>query len=154
MDLTLRQLNESDIDLVGRWLTLPHVAKWFKTPEAWIEEIKPRKTEFSFIRHFIVCVDGKDIGFCQYYDYSKGGENWHGNISMSGTYSIDYMIGEPDYIGKGYGTKLLTALTESVWKEPDAKRIIAQPEPENFASRSTLLSAGFSYIKDFDLFIL
>lgn len=120
----------------------------------WIDEIQNRNGEFSFVHHFIAVLDEIPMGFCQYYEYCYGGESWHGSIAVEGTYSIDYLIGNPDYIGKGYGTLIVKRLIDEIWSLDDAKRIIVQPDVKNAASCNTLLSCGFVYDEKNGLYIL
>jgi RimJ/RimL family protein N-acetyltransferase len=150
--MIIRKFRDWDIGLLKAWLKEPHVAKWFTHPDAWIEEIELRETKFSFIQHYVVEEEGYPIGFCQFYDYSKGGEEWNGSIPAEGSYSIDYLIGDPAYLGKGYGTEIVKLLTAEIRNKTDAKRIIVKPEPENKRSRSTLISAGFTYDEKNDLY--
>ena len=104
------------------------------------------------MEHFIVVCDGKDIGFCQCYEYKLSGEDWHGDIELDGTYSIDYMIGARDYLKKGIGTKIINLLVKHLFETTSAKRIIVQPDEDNKASCNTLLSAGFTYDEENELY--
>lgn len=151
--MIFRKLRDRDINLIKKWLQAPHVAEWFKHPDAWIEEIQQRKTKYDFIRHFIIEDNNKPVGFCQYYDFSKGGETWNGSLPAEGSWSIDYLIGEPDYLGKGYGKFIVKQLTRDIFDSTDAQRVIVRPEPENKRSRNTLLSAGYCFDKPDDLFV-
>lgn len=153
-ELALRELRDEDIPLFKKWLYLPHVAAWYHDPLDWIDEVEKRNDAFIFLHHFIVVQDGKDIGFCQFYEYHHSGEDWHGTTEINGTYSIDYLIGETDYLGKGFGKAIIMALIEKVREQHNAKRIIVQPEQENKASCNTLLACGFSFNKINEIFIL
>lgn len=73
-------------------------------------------------------------------------------VDVKETYSIDYMIGEEKYLGKGFGTYIIFALEEEVKANTDAKRIIVQPKSDNQASRNTLLSANFLYDGENDVY--
>ena len=53
------------------------------------------------------------------------------------------MIGEPGFLCKGLGKRIVVDLTDRIALHPDAKRIVVQPEPENKASCGLLLSCGF-----------
>lgn len=152
--MQLRPFTDKDIPLMEAWLKAPHVAKWFEHPKAWLEEIALRKTKYSFIAHFIAEEDGYPVGFCQHYDFTRGGEDWNGNVPAAGSYSIDYLIGEPEYLGKGFGTAIVKLLTDEVKRNTNAARIIVKPESGNAASRNTLLSAGFVYDGEDDLFLM
>lgn len=92
------------------------------------------------------------IGFCQYYDYALSGETWHGNMDVKDTYSIDYLIGETKYLGCGLGKSIVLHLLDEIRNKTAAKKIIVQPEIGNKVSRSTLLSAGFLYNAENDVY--
>ena len=143
--IALRAFEDDDLPLFESWLARPHVAAWFGDPLAWIDEVKERRGDFAFLHHFIVEADGEPIGFCQFYEYAHGGEEWHGDLDVAGVYSIDYLIGETACLGKGNGAAIVGALVARIAARADARRIIVQPEPENKASCGALLSNGFSF---------
>lgn len=150
----LRPLENEDIALFEQWLAAPHVAKWYHDPADWIDEVKKRHGEFSFLHHFIVEAGERPIGFCQYYEYRHSGEGWHGDTEIDGTYSIDYLIGNTEYLGNGFGKEIIQQLVERIRLEKNAKRVIVQPEPENAASCNTLLSCGFFFDPKNEIYIL
>lgn len=152
--ITLRKFSDNDILLLEKWLYMPHVAAWFHNPLSWIHEIENRKDKFSWIHHFIVEHEKTPIGFCQYYEYVNSGETWHGDIEMSGTYSIDYMIGEVSFLKKGFGKAIVKMLIQKIKFEDNVKRVIVQPEPENKVSCNTLTSCGFCFDKINKLYLI
>lgn len=143
--LVLRAFRDADRSLLQTWLHAAHVAKWYAHPEDWLAEVDQRDGAFAFLHHMIAEYGGVPIGFCQYYEYCKGGETWHGDIDTAGAYSIDYLIGEPAYLGKKLGTRLVAALIDAVRRHADARLLLVQPEPQNRASCGALLSAGFLF---------
>lgn len=145
VSISLRPMQQTDLPLFREWLFLPHVAAWYHEPEDWINEIEQQDGEFAFVRHFIAKSEGKAFGFGQYYPYWLSGESWHGDTPLAGTYSIDYMIGETEYLCKGYGKQIILELLEQIRTEPDARRVIVQPEQENHASCGVLQSCGFHF---------
>lgn len=147
-------MHVSDLPLFRKWLALPHIAAWYHDPEDWVGEVEQQDGTFAFVRHFIVQSENKPIGFCQYYPYWMSGEAWHGNIPLEGTYSIDYLIGDVEYLGKGYGKQIIRALQKKIQSLPDAARIIVQPEPENQASCGVLQSCGFHYDAENGIYLL
>jgi RimJ/RimL family protein N-acetyltransferase len=149
--LNLRDFSETDIPLFTEWLNKDYIKKWYTETEEWLKEVSCE--DFAFVHHFIVTDNSKPIGFCQYYEYSQSGEDWHGTADIKDTYSIDYLIGEKEYLGKGFGTQLLRLLTEKIFEETNAVKIIVKPEKENAASRNTLLLAGYFYNAENDIFI-
>ena len=152
--LTLTKIADGDIALLKRWLYTPHVKRWYHEPLEWLSEVEQRSGAFRWIHHYIAELDGRKIGFCQYYDCADSDESWDGYKQLRGTYSLDYLIGEADCLGKGLGKQLLLSLVEIIRALPDAERIIVQPERENSASRGLLRSCGFSCDESCDVFVL
>ena len=149
--LELKNFTNKDIKLFTEWLNKDYIKKWYTDTDDWLNEVSSDK--FEFIHHFIAADNNKPFGFCQYYDYSLGGENWHGAVDIKDTYSIDYLIGEKEYLGKGFGTKIIKLLTEKVFEETTASQIIVQPDKENATSRNTLVSAGYTFDEENDILI-
>lgn len=143
--IVLREFKDSDIKLFKIWLYTPHVEKWYENPLSWIDEIEKRNKEYSWIHHFIVECEGKPIGFCQYYEYCNSEETWHGNTEIDGTYSIDYLIGDTNYIRKGLSKEIISSLISKIKLCDNAKLIIVQPESDNSASCRALLSSKFNF---------
>jgi RimJ/RimL family protein N-acetyltransferase len=154
MEITLRPFADNDLPQFAAWLREPHVVPWYTPAEDWLHEVENRRGEFAFISHFIVLADGAPIGFCQYYPYWLSGEDWHGAVPVAGTYSIDYMIGNPAFLRRGCGAQAIRLLTRAVFAQPDAARIIVQPDEENAASRGVLAAAGYVLDTDNGVFIL
>ncbi len=149
---SLKELNiemipvaDEDIALIKKWLHQEYILKWYHEPEEWIREIKERKGEFSFLTHFIVYDGDNPLGFCQYYDCFDAQEDWYTVDSIGHTYSIDYLIGDERYIGKGYGKHIIKMLVEKIRSYKGAKRIVVQPEIENLPSCKSLEACGFLY---------
>lgn len=152
--INIRPMTFEDLTVFKKWLYTPHVAKWYHEPLDWIVEIEQQDTTFNWIHHYIVEFDNIKIAFCQYYACIDSDELWEGYTALGGSYSIDYMIGESDYIGKGFGKKIILALIQKIKKHSDAKRIVVQPELENKASCGALLSCGFVYDMEKDIYVL
>ncbi len=151
MFVYLKPLQDSDIPMVSTWLLAPHVKQWFHDSEPWLEELQHRHDTFSFINHFVAYSDGTPIGYCQFYKCNKSGELWPG-VCMCHAWSIGYLIGNEQFLGKGYGTELIRCLTAQVWLETDGTEIVVSPEAGNVPSRRALLAAGFQYHPPLDLF--
>lgn len=151
--INLRNMTASDLAIFEKWLFAPHVSKWYHDPEDWINEARESDGVYKWIHHFIAERDGEPIGFCQYYACRDSGEDTGGYPKQS-TYSIDYLIGESPRLRNGYGKQMVFSLIEMIRKHPDAKHIVVRPERENAASRSLLLSCGFSYDEEKNLCVL
>lgn len=154
MNIKLKPFTDDNMPLYIQWLNNDYIKKWYSPIEAWIDEVSKRGNEYSWIQHYIIYADETPIGFCQFYPYWKSGENWNGNIPAKESYSIDYLIGNVEYLRKGCASEALKLLNSIIFACSDAKRIIVQPEKDNYASQKTLLSAGYSYDDDNEIFIL
>lgn len=74
------------------------------------------------------------------------------HISKTGhTYGIDYMIGDKQYFGKGYGAKTLRAFLDFFRREfdPKADTFIIDPASDNPRAKHVYMQAGFEHITDF-----
>jgi len=146
-NIALREVNDTDIDLLTEWLSKEYILKWYHDVDDWLCEINGRHDEFKWIHHFIVIEAETPIGFCQYYDCYDANdmESWYDVTELADTFSIDYLIGDENYLGKGYGRAIVKLLTETVWQTEPAKQIIVQPDAENHASNHVLMANGYIY---------
>ena len=151
--IRLRKMGLEDLPLFKAWLSAPHVARWYHDPQDWIGEVEQQDGAFRWLHHFIVEQEDRPIGFCQYYACKDSGEDWGGYTALGGTYSIDYLIGETQYLGKGVGKQIVAELTERIMGRGDAERIVGQPEPENRASCGLLLSCGFVFDPEKEIYV-
>lgn len=75
-------------------------------------------------------------------------------LSKTGhTYSIDYMIGNKSYFGKGYGAKTLSEFLDFFRKDFDisADTFIIDPSCDNPGAKHVYMKAGFEHICDFKM---
>ena len=149
--LELRVLEDSDISLIERWMNKEHVKRWYEIPDLgvtindWMFEIKERNGQFQWLTHFIVLWQGCPIGLCQYYKCADSDEDF-GILPLTGSYGIDYFIGEEAYIGKGLGKSMIAALVDKIFSLQDAQIVTADIDKDNKASEKTLLSCGFKLL--------
>ena len=147
--ISLRSFNDNDIVLMEKWLYCDHVTPWYEHPLDWLKEIRGRHGAFSFITHMIAELGGVPIGFCQFYDCkaSQGEalEDWGMDINAQGEiFSIDYLIGEVDYLRSGYGKEMILLMLDKL-RQLGVKTVIVLPDRQNTASNRALESAGFTW---------
>lgn len=151
--IQLRPLSGQDIVLMERWLKTPHVAEWYTYPEHWLHEIRNREGDFSFLTQFIAEYNGISFGFCQYYDrffaqkHEIWNKIWYTCERQGECYGIDYFIGDPEFLRRGFGTQMIKQLLKEIWQS-GAKTVIVEPEKENTASNKALETAGFTQCDD------
>ncbi|MDO4541160.1 MAG: GNAT family N-acetyltransferase [Syntrophomonadaceae bacterium] len=144
--LMFRPLWDADVGLMEKWLHRPHVAPWYEDPDDWMREIRGRRDEFSFIKSFIAEIDGVPVGFGQYYDCYWGQqlETWYTVDKPGVMFSMDYLIGEQEYLTKGHGREMVRLL-EDMLIRLGAERVIVQADRDNAASCSALEANGYTY---------
>ena len=133
-----------DLELIREWLSRHYLSRWFGRRKDWIYEIKNKKGEFNYIKHFIIKNENEKIGFCQYYDYYYAQEDWYKTDEHNKIYSIQYIIGNEDYSNKYYGKEIVKILVEKI-KEINGFLIIIKPEPERKIINQILKETGFKY---------
>lgn len=147
--LELREFREGDVPLVEAWLHQPHVKKWYEIPhmgvtiDDWMYEIKERNGAFAWLTHLIAVWEDRPIGLCQYYRCADSDGEGFGMLPLAGSYGIDYLIGEPAYLGQGLGKGIIALLVEKIFSFPDAQRVTADIDKDNKASERALLSNHF-----------
>ena len=150
--LELRLLHDSDIPLIEIWLNKEHIKRWYEVPELgitindWISELKEYKGEFQWITYLIVLWQDHPIGLCLYYKCVDSSDEDFGTLPLTGSYGIDYLIGEESYLGKGLGKGIVTLLVDKIFSLQGAQRITADIDKNNKASKKTLLSCGFKLL--------
>ncbi|MFD7550414.1 GNAT family N-acetyltransferase [Streptomyces sp. NPDC059816] len=132
--IALRTLTAADFPLLGQWLAHPHVARW------WNHDPSPEGVE----RHFgaaargeepsvdrLVLADGEPVGLVQQVrlaDYPDYREELSGVVEVpAGAYTIDYLIGPPERIGRGLGPLVIAAAVEDLWRAPRSARCVIVP---------------------------
>ncbi|MDR0958234.1 MAG: acetyltransferase, partial [Clostridiales bacterium] len=117
--------------------------------DEWLYEIRKRNEEFSWIHHFVVLIDKLPIGFCQFYDcYDANGlEDWYDITTPKEVYSLDYLIGEEEFLNKGYGKDIIKQLELKIISLC-GKKIIVNPDSDNEKSIGVLKANGFNLSND------
>lgn len=147
MELNFRPLTKADFELFARWLSQPHVNRWWREP-AKVEHVAKEYgacTNGDFTtRVYVVQHGDRPIGIVQSFrlaDYPEEDRNY----PFRGAISIDYFIGEAEYVGRGYGTKMIKQFIDTVVRElyAGASGVATSFEVENLASLGALNKAGF-----------
>jgi len=151
MPLTVRPLARADLTRLSRWLAEPHVAEWWRDPSD-LPSVEAA---------YLPCLDGTDptevfiieaaarpAGLIQRYLVADH-PGWDRAMRATGTVSgcaagIDYLVGEPDLRGQGYGTAAIALFTSLTFRRyPQADAVVAVPQQDNVASWRALERAGF-----------
>jgi aminoglycoside 6'-N-acetyltransferase len=143
----LRSMRGDDLSRVGRWLRVPHVARWFlagSSAEDELEDIARSIAGEQDTSMLMVLEEGKPIGWCQWYPCMVDPE-WARDLGAGpDDVGIDYAIGDPARLGRGVGTQLVAALVDAVRAAHPGCDIVSDPDARNLASRRVLEKNGFT----------
>lgn len=102
-------LRHEHLGTLARWLAADHVAPWFGPPAGAEED---PLGERDAVRRFVASLAGRPIGLIQIYRSSDFPDNAAVVGGRIGEVGIDYLIGEPELIGRGLGPALINAFLE------------------------------------------
>jgi RimJ/RimL family protein N-acetyltransferase len=151
--IRLLQGKGADVDLVHRWMHLPHVAEGFR--QAW--SLPRWETELStqlagdHSRPCVVEEHGKPLAYVEIYRTQRDriAEYYHGRPHDLG---VHIAICDPERIGCGIGTALLRAIADGLFAtEADCTTVLAEPDVRNIASVRAFTSAGFHNVGEITL---
>lgn len=157
--ITFRRLGRDDFELLATWLARPHVARWWNhefTPDAVERDFGPTADGYEPAEDHLALHDGRPIGvvqFCVLADWPEYVDELTPHVALpDGAVSIDYLIGEPELIGRGIGTAMIGAFVEQLWNaSPEAAAVVVPVSSANVASWRALQKAGFRTIAQGDL---
>ena len=152
MNITFRAATVEDCKMVREWIkTNEFTRHWYyfdKIPRlSTLENKMKRKIKEPQTKANIVLVDNHPIGYIQSYPVDGNG-NWTKQVKVAeNMVSIDYFIGDINYIHKGLGSKMILEYIEQVVKKESYAAAMISPDPENHASCKCIEKCGFKYIK-------
>lgn len=147
--VAVRAMTRGDLADVIRWRQSDHIRRWWQadgepTAEAVTEQYGPEIDGTTPTRLWIAEVNGRSVGFlsdyriADYPDYAL-------LCSEPDAVGLDYAIGEPAWLGKGLGARILwTWSRKARHRFPDATSYFAAPDHRNEASLRMLDKAGFT----------
>lgn len=122
----------NDLDLLCQWFSKSHVKEWWDDvlTDAEIKEKYGSRIGDDVVHAYIVYLNEKPFGFIQYYYADKVGDGWWPD-EKQGTVGIDQFIGEENFLNQGYGTQMIRAFCNMLFKDPSINKIITDVDPHN-----------------------
>ncbi|GAA1931126.1 GNAT family N-acetyltransferase [Nocardioides hwasunensis] len=149
LTVTLRTMTRGDLPLLARWLGEPHVQRWWHhdgepTAERVATTYGPRIDGSTPTCMWVAEVNGRSVGFVQDYrirDYP----DFALLTPDPDAIGLDYVIGEPEWVGRGLGARVLwTWMLDAARRFPAAEGFFAAPDHTNVASLRVLDKVGFT----------
>jgi len=143
-DVALRLAVPSDVPTLERWDQAEHVIAVSGDDEPWDW---PREVDVPWQEVWICEVDERPIGVVVVLDAAREPSNYWGDGSgplSPGTFAIDIWIGEPEAIGRGYGTAMMKHAIDRAFYAHDAHTIVIDPLARNTRAIEFYRSVGFT----------
>ncbi|WP_414941746.1 GNAT family N-acetyltransferase [Amycolatopsis sp. cmx-11-51] len=148
--ISWRRLNSEDLPMLSQWLAEPHVARW------WNHDTDPASVERDFgpamrgeepSEDFVALLDDEPVGLIQrsrLADYPEYLAEFTAITEVpDDAVTIDYLIGDPQRVGRGLGTRLITSMIDRTWQDlPEVPAIIIAVAAANEASWRALERSG------------
>jgi acetyl CoA:N6-hydroxylysine acetyl transferase len=137
--VSLRALSSGDMDMLIRWFSVPHVARWWEVQpdEARRQKYEARLRPTAPVDVFIIEAHGAPIGMLQ--------AVYGAETNTEGDCGLDILIGDETALGKGYASASIAYFVEHTGLHRHRiARFIADPDVANTASIRTFERAGFA----------
>lgn len=144
-----RRLLDSDIPVLVDWMAAEHAQPWFgdepRSAELARRHYAAELDGTSATRMWIVTLGSRPIGYMQDYPVAAY-DDYAVRVQDLQAVAFDYLIGEPDLIGRGIGTAMIQAFCRDVLcpDYPLAPRFVASPDVRNKRSIRVLEKCGFT----------
>ena len=149
-------MSHDDLDIMRKWLNTKEVLEFFGDPAAppnarQIDEKYGHRIDGKVaVEPYIVETEGKPFAFMQCYRLTDEDYKSYGYSIEETIYGIDQFIGEPELLGKGYGTRMVTEFLSFIFNEKGADAVTVDPELTNPRAIRCYEKCGFQKIKQID----
>ncbi|HZC17798.1 MAG TPA: GNAT family N-acetyltransferase [Caulobacteraceae bacterium] len=148
------RVSEADFPLMTGWLAQPHVRVFFQKTPISLDEVAakygPRVRGENPTHPHLALYGGRPFGYLQCYRNVDWPE-WAAEISVEHGLSIDLYIGDPAFVGAGYGRAMLGAYVREVAFPlyPDESRCFIAHTHANTVALACSRAVGFHDVGDF-----
>lgn len=165
------KVTSKHLDTIWKWLAEPFIQEFWDNTQAHKDDIinfvQGRKTPSSYANGEYVywiafLINHKDSQANEPFAMLMTIQETYKNqteskklseLSKTGhTYGLDYMIGNPNFFGKGYGARTLTEFLDYFRAiDPKADTFLIDPSSHNPRAKAVYLKAGFEHVVDFTM---
>ena len=162
-DITFERARIEHLETILKWLGEPHVQEFWDNTQGHKDDIlnfmngrqQPSTYAEGRYIYFLALQDQQPYALLMMIEESEDediGEAKLSNLSEAGTtYGLDYMIGNTDYLGKGYGADTLSQFVDYVRSaiDTEADTFLIDPATDNPRAKHVFMKAGFEHVIDF-----
>jgi aminoglycoside 6'-N-acetyltransferase len=156
-DLTVRAMRDDDADhrLIVGWRAQPNVHEWWDPddPAPDLETVRAhygaRARGEDPTTACILELGGAPIGYLQFYRWLA----WPEEATAlevdadEDTFGIDLFIGEPDLVGRGLGTRVVSLICAHLERDHGASAVALTTETTNLRAQRAYEKAGFRKVR-------
>lgn len=163
MNIQFNKAKKENIDVILKWLKEPFIQEFWDNTQDHKNDIlnfingriEPSSYADGKYVYWIASCDGQPYAMLM--TIKETPEDHLDDIKLyylsktGHTYGMDYMIGDKNYFGKGYGSKTLIDFINFFIKEfdPIADTFLIDPAIDNPRAKHVYMKAGFQYVCDF-----
>jgi len=149
--IQFRPMSLDDLPTMHRWVNAEHVREWWD-PLPSLDSVAAKYTSRILgkepTRSFVVESSRRPIGYIQTYliaDYPDYARHVDASDHAAG---VDLLIGEPEYIGRGFGPELLCEFLRAiVFADDSVAECIIGPDVRNLRAIRSYEKVGFRFWK-------
>lgn len=150
-DLTVRPLAAADAPWLLRWLNDPAVLAYYEGrdtahTDTMIREHFLTKTGDPVLGCLVLWQDNP-IGYIQVYPIDDEEQRGYGLTPEDGSWGMDLFIGESQRWGQGIGTRLVSQVSQQLFIQRRAQRILIDPRVNNPRAVHVYQKCGFVIVK-------
>lgn len=150
--LRFEKLEKSHIEILFKWFNEKHVQQFYSLREWTVEEVEKKLSSYmlstSLVHPYLAYYENLAIGYIQYYkaaDFPWPDQDLTEEV-IANSAGLDLFIGEVDYLGNGWGSKLIKQFLEEIIR-PSFQVVIVDPDVRNGKSISFFQREGFKIHK-------
>ena len=139
--LNMRPARTGDAPTLRRWDEAPHIVAIMgdDPPENWDAELAH---EPDWREWWIAELEGRAIGIVQIIDPARETSRYWGDVAPN-LRAIDIWIGEPDCLGQGHGTRMMTHALDRCFRQREVTAVLIDPLTSNRRARKFYEVLGF-----------
>ncbi|MGG0179062.1 GNAT family N-acetyltransferase [Gottfriedia acidiceleris] len=149
--LTIRQLEESDVPLLAKWLSNPKVLQYYEGRDNPFNSEKVKSIFFTKDPSILMCIvvyENIEIGYIQFYKLDDESKIEYGYDNTSEVIcGMDQFIGEIDYWNRGIGSLLVSSMVNFLVNNQNAKKVVVDPQTWNVRAIKCYEKCGFKKIR-------